>query len=73
MSDPKPNPPKRARAKGFHIYLGTDPKTKRQKKAHARTLAIVQKPDEPAPLTKPQKKRLRLKKRRELRKKAENN
>ena len=64
---------KRTRTANFRVFLGTNPKTKRQKKAHARAMAIMQKPDEPAHLTKPQKKRLRLKKRRELRKKAENN
>ena len=63
----------RKRALGFRIFLGTTPKTGRQKKAHARTVAIVQKPElfdaqERANLSELQKKKLRLKKRRALRK-----
>jgi hypothetical protein len=63
---------KRTRAANFHVFLGTNPKTKRQKKAHARTMVMMQKPSEPAPLTKPQKKRQRLKKGNEFRKSADN-
>jgi hypothetical protein len=70
---PTPNTPKRKRYLGFRIFLGTNPKTKRQKKAHSRAVAqFVQKPDEPAPLTELQKKKRRLKKGREFRKKEKN-
>ena len=69
---------RRKRALGFRPFLGTTPKTGRQKKAHARTVAIVQKPEffdaqERARLTKLQKKKLRLKKGRALKKKKFNN
>jgi hypothetical protein len=64
---------RRKRALGFRLFLATTPKTGRQKKAHARTVAIVQKPEffdaqERAQLTRLQKKKLRLKKGRALRK-----
>ena len=59
---------RRKRALSFRIFLSPTPKTGRQKKAHSRTVAIVQKPEffdaqERAHLSKLQKKKLRLKKR----------
>jgi hypothetical protein len=68
---------KRKRALSFRLFLGTTPKTGRQKKAHARTVATVQKPElfdaqERANLSELQKKKLRLKKGRALRKKLNN-
>jgi hypothetical protein len=61
------------RALTFRTFFGTDPKTGRQKKAHARTVALIKKPDlfdaqEVAHLTKPQRKQLRLKKAKQLKK-----
>jgi len=38
-------PTKRKRALTFRTFFGTDPKTGRQKKAHARTMALIKKPD----------------------------
>jgi hypothetical protein len=75
MNDTSPNTPKRERALNFHISLGNNPKTGRQKKAHARTVAIATKPtlldaQEAKHLSKPQQKRLRVKRGRELRKKT---
>jgi hypothetical protein len=57
----------RKRALSFRTFLGTNPKTGRQKKAHARTMALVTNPDlfdaqEQVHLSKLQRKRLRLKK-----------
>jgi hypothetical protein len=73
MNSEDQHPTKRKRALTFRTFFGTNPKTGRQKKAHARTLALVQKPDlfdaqERIHLSKPQKKRLRLKKGRVARK-----
>jgi len=57
----------RERALSFRTFLGTTPKTGRQKKAHARTIALVTNPalfdaQEQVHLSKGQKKRLRLRK-----------
>jgi hypothetical protein len=63
-------PTKRKRALTFRTFFGTDPKTGRQKKAHARTVALVTNSalfdaQEQVHLSKRQKKRLRLKKAKE--------
>jgi hypothetical protein len=69
-AQPEGKQAKRKRALTFRLFLGTNPKTGRQKKAHARAMALVTNSKcadelEAAPLSKRQKKRARFKKARE--------